>query len=503
MIGFRLLSILYLTCLTQLLFAQSLDSLQILLNKTSDETDRIPLLKQMGEGYQAKRDAKAIAYFDELLEIAKKNRDNLLGAYACNRVGVSWLQQNDIQKSSDFYFKGLEMTLDVADFDELRARLNNNLAWNFNLMDDPTRALKYYKDAARYARKIDNAQILGLILNNEALVLKDLKKYDSALIMFEESMDLNEKAGNQRQVRFNLNNIGTVLLAQKKTEQAKTVYENALTLNTRFKDTVEIINNLLNLGAVNTALRQFEKADEQLKGALTLSISSHSLDQQSRVYAALRDLSRATHHDREACDYYLKYQRINDSLYRREQLEKTVEAEAKFVDMVRDRDLQKARTDITEQRLYLGFIVGALFITLVIIFFLWRLVREKRASEKMLMDLNREIEAQAQALQLANEKINLINNNLEEAVKNRTAIIRAQNERLLEFSSMNSHKIRAPLATLLGLLNLFEDGPSPAEDKELITHMKTTAVKMDEIIHEVSRQLEKEDKSFFEGRSVE
>ena len=360
-------------------------------------------------------------------------------------------------------------------------------------MGDPVRALKYYKSAALHARQIDNPQILGMILNNKGVVLKDLKRYDSALQLFEESLVLNRKANNQRQVRFNLNNIGTVLLAQQKPDEAMSYYENALSLNIQFKDTVEIINNLINLGAVNTSLKLYPKANNQLKEALALAVKSNFLDQQSRTYAALRDLSNATQNYREAYGYFVKYQQIHDSLYRQEQLEKTIELEAKYADMMKDRDLQIARKDVTEQRLYFAFVAGALFITCIIIFFLWRLVRIKQANEKILMKLNHEIEAQAKALSLANERINGINDNLEEAVRNRTAIIQAQNQRLLDFSYMNSHKIRAPLATLLGLLNLFSDEGSPTADEELIAHLKTTAVKMDEIIHEVSRQLEKED----------
>ncbi len=501
MIGFKILAAFYFICLTAWLPAQSLDSLQRVLNATPGGAQRIPLLRQIGEGYLGQRDARAITYFDELLTLSQDVGDNLLSAYAYNRMGVFWLQQNDIRKSSDFYFKGLQVTSELGKFDEIKARLNNNLGWNFNLMSDTTRALKYYGNAVVYARRINNPQVLGMILNNRAIVLKDMKRYDSALALFEESLMLNRRAGNERQVRFNLNNIGTVLMAQRKEVEAKTYYESALSLNIRFKDTVEIINNLINLGKVNIYLKQFSDSDDQLKEALHLALATNYLDQQSRIYATLRDLSRATHHDRDAYDYFVKYQRINDSLYQREQLTRTIEGEAKYIDMMKDRDLQKARNDITEQRLYLAFIVSALGITLVIIFFLWRLIRTKRANEKVLLDLNREIEAQSKALSLANEKINLINNGLEEAVRNRTAIIQAQNERLLEFSNMNSHKIRAPLATLLGLLNLFEDEPSPADDKELIGHLKATAVKMDEMIHEVSRQLEREDKSPSEVRS--
>ncbi len=184
--------------LTTSLSGQSLDSLQLVLNSTSPHRDRVPLLKKMGEALLSQRNAKALPYFEELAKISESLKDNLLMAYSYNRMGIIWLQQNDINQSSDSYFKGLAATSETAEFNEIRARLLNNIGWNFSLMNKPERALVYYDNATLHAMQIDDPEVLPMILNNRGVVLKDLGQYDKALVSLEESLALNTEAGNQR-----------------------------------------------------------------------------------------------------------------------------------------------------------------------------------------------------------------------------------------------------------------------------------------------------------------
>jgi len=72
-----------------------------------------------------------------------------------------------------------------------------------------------------------------------------------------------------------------------------------------------------------------------------------------------------------------------------------------------------------------------------------------------------------------------------------------QNQRLQEIASISSHEIRKPVATILGLVNLYDreqlDNPL---NREIIKHLDTTARELDEVIHtivEKSAYLKSED----------
>ena len=67
-----------------------------------------------------------------------------------------------------------------------------------------------------------------------------------------------------------------------------------------------------------------------------------------------------------------------------------------------------------------------------------------------------EIIVQSEELRATNEEMEATNANLEQLVKNRTAIIENQNLRLREYAYFNSHRVRGPLARILGLVLLID-----------------------------------------------
>jgi PAS domain S-box-containing protein len=65
-----------------------------------------------------------------------------------------------------------------------------------------------------------------------------------------------------------------------------------------------------------------------------------------------------------------------------------------------------------------------------------------------------------------------------------------------EMSFKNSHEMRAPVATMLGLLRLIKfELHSPAAVEELINYLDQTVTKMDEVIRELTNTLERKMKS--------
>jgi len=64
--------------------------------------------------------------------------------------------------------------------------------------------------------------------------------------------------------------------------------------------------------------------------------------------------------------------------------------------------------------------------------------------------------------------------------------IKEQNKRLQEIAAISSHEIRRPVATILGLVNLFDkkhlDSPM---NREIIGHIDTTAQELDSVIHTI------------------
>jgi signal transduction histidine kinase len=116
---------------------------------------------------------------------------------------------------------------------------------------------------------------------------------------------------------------------------------------------------------------------------------------------------------------------------------------------------------------------------------------EKRTID--LQDANNELLSLNEELKSSNESIKELNENLELMVKERTDKINGQLNQLSKYAHMNSHELRAPLARMLGLMQLIKHQAVTADQKpELIDMLYRSSNELDTIVKEMNRLLERE-----------
>jgi signal transduction histidine kinase len=116
---------------------------------------------------------------------------------------------------------------------------------------------------------------------------------------------------------------------------------------------------------------------------------------------------------------------------------------------------------------------------------------EKRTIE--LTHANNELISLNEELKSSNESIKELNENLEQMVKQRTDKINDQLKQLSKYAHMNSHEVRAPLARMLGLMQLINHKDVPTDQKtNLIEMLYDSSNELDTVIKEMNRLLEKE-----------
>jgi signal transduction histidine kinase len=100
---------------------------------------------------------------------------------------------------------------------------------------------------------------------------------------------------------------------------------------------------------------------------------------------------------------------------------------------------------------------------------------------------NEEIQAQA-------EEIKGINENLEQMVHDRTKELEKKNKALEEYAFINAHKLRSPVASILGLINLMHKVELNDEGKHIMSHLHDSTEKLDDIVSSITKAIERGDK---------
>jgi signal transduction histidine kinase/tetratricopeptide (TPR) repeat protein len=110
---------------------------------------------------------------------------------------------------------------------------------------------------------------------------------------------------------------------------------------------------------------------------------------------------------------------------------------------------------------------------------------------------NNKLNAAHELINQQNEKLRLYNRNLEAEVLKRTEEIRENSERLAEYTNQMekftyaiSHNLRAPIARLLGLINIISPLESGPELEFLLLKVKESSSQLDDVIKDLAMILE-------------
>jgi signal transduction histidine kinase len=88
------------------------------------------------------------------------------------------------------------------------------------------------------------------------------------------------------------------------------------------------------------------------------------------------------------------------------------------------------------------------------------------------------------------EEIKVINENLESQVQSRTRELERKNKALEEYAFINAHKLRSPLASILGLVNLLKKTELNDDAQYIMGHMADSAIKLDQIVGSITQAIE-------------
>ncbi|MDF9798389.1 signal transduction histidine kinase/ligand-binding sensor domain-containing protein [Catalinimonas alkaloidigena] len=103
----------------------------------------------------------------------------------------------------------------------------------------------------------------------------------------------------------------------------------------------------------------------------------------------------------------------------------------------------------------------------------------------LIQSQKKEIQVQAEELAESNEEVRSINQKLEERVEIRTADLRKSNLELDNFVYRVSHDIRAPLSSILGLVELIEDEKDEKQLKEYLKMTSKSIHKLDSFVKDI------------------
>lgn len=407
-------------------------------------------------------------------------------ARALTVIGNSYWYEGIYEFAQNYYLLAARQYQSISDSLGL-GQAYNNIGEIYKKLNEPGKALEYLTRSVELIKK-DSAS-RALILYNIGEIYIQMNDMHEARKFTEESMRIATAQHNTRVIAFNCWNFGDIKRKEKNYDASLHYYTEAEELWQKLGELRSLIQTYQGIAEIYREKGQYDESEKYLNRAIQLATQMKVADLQVTNYLRFFKLDSLRGNYSRALYFLSRHNSLKDSVYNLLKAEQIARLQTIYETERRDQENQQLRSDqqfkdaqLRSNRVTLIAISTGLLLAGILAWILYR-------QRKKIFVQKEAIEMQAVALLKLNEELQELNKNLEARITERTSQLTVQNQRLTEYTFINAHKLRAPVASILGLINLLHQ-VTPEEREAILGHLKTCGEQLDTIIREVSRNLE-------------
>lgn len=414
-------------------------------------------------------------------------------ARALSIIGSSYWYQGVYEVAQNYYLAAARQYQALNDSLGL-GKMYNNIGEVYKKLEQFDKSLEYQLLSLKLKRSDPASQ--RLTLYNIGEIYLGLNQLDKANDYLNRALDLAKLADDKRVIAYCYWSYGNIRAKQKKYTDAIGFYQLSENIWLSLGEKRSLVQTYQDFAAAYRKLRNFEMAEAYLKKAQTFAGEIHAQDLEARNYLYKFQLDSAQRKFDKALLNLYRYNTLNDSLYNNSKAEQINRLQTIYETENRERENAALRAESTlrtaevrSQRIIILAIGAGLLFSSILLVLVMRQRQKILRVNKQLNEKSEEVQTQAESLLKLNNELQHLNKNLETLVEERTAQVMKQNQRLAEYTFINAHKLRAPIASILGLINLLPNAEQE-EQEQIYLYLKNCGEDLDAIIREIGRNLE-------------
>jgi signal transduction histidine kinase/Tfp pilus assembly protein PilF len=240
-------------------FSTNIDSLQMLLNKTTNDSVYVDILNQLSKACRWSEPVVAMDYAVKAEKISQPIHYREGVALAYHNIAAIYADKNNNELALEYYQKSLKInetlknrkgTADVLGNLGLIYRRQRNYEQSLELQN---RSLKIYHE-------IKDSIGISNTYGNIGLIYSDQGKYDKALVQYYNGLRMKESLNDKQGMANAYGNIGYIYLKIGNIDQAKVNLERSLGLFEEIDHKTGIAEALLYLGDIYNQQKDIDKA---------------------------------------------------------------------------------------------------------------------------------------------------------------------------------------------------------------------------------------------------
>ena len=294
-----------------------LDSLTVVLEKTTLVPLKADLHLEIGNLYLISNSEKALEHFNHSLSIAKEADYQLGLAHAYLAIGEYYFSVLDsFQVSLDYYERSLDIFLREKNADGIM-RAYFKVGYADFVLSNYERAIKFIEVALYYSEDLGDKLFTMKSTNTLGLIYKNANKSSKAISHYEQALEIAREINDSEFIPKILKNLGNQYRQLGYSSLALKYYLEALELYRGSTDSIELADNLYRLGLFHSSQGNLDKAFEYQLEAFKIreKINSHalykgeSLSGLGGIYVARKNYKMGIEYYKKSLEFYKKTNR--------------------------------------------------------------------------------------------------------------------------------------------------------------------------------------------------
>lgn len=318
---------------------------------------------------------------------------------AYNNMGIIFDLQGEYPEALEYYFKALKVAEEIDDKKGI-ARAFNNIGIIYNYQGKNSKALEYYLKAIKIMEESGDKRGLSMSLNNVGIIYKKQKDFSKALYYYTKALKLRQEMGDQQGVAASFGNIGNMYDFMGDFKKAKEYHLKSLSIRETINDKHGIASCYINLSRIMAVAGNYSEGISYAEKSLALSTEIGSLALMEESHNSLSELYEREGNKGKALEHYRQYIAVRDTLFNKENTEKTMRSEMNFEferQKQQEKLLQEKRDalkneEMKRQKWVIYFMTIGLLLILVFVFIVLKSYRQKQQANRLLEEKNMIIE---------------------------------------------------------------------------------------------------------------
>lgn len=450
-----------------------LDSLLALYRTQGDDTAQVSTMVRIGRAYFYSQPDSSKFFYDQALQLADNKQYEYGIAYALINLGDYYNATGKYPESLRNYLRSLSI-LEAQEKESMVASCHNNISLVYMAIGAMDDAIEHSSQALGYYRKANRTENVMNILNNVGLIHFGRGEFAEAEAAYRESLDLREKAGTYK--GSVLHNLGELMAECGYNDSAMAYFKLSLAEKVAANRVTNMPTSYIQIGLQHRLAGHPDQALEAFMTGYRIAKDNDLGADLSELCRVLADLMASDGRWQEAYTYEHESRLLHDEIFNPDLVNDMARTQVDYSlqkTEVERKELQLrkelAEASLRNSRWLSGLALLALAVVSGLLLWIYRL-NLKRGQ--------------------INRDLNALNAELEERVQQRTASLQAKTEVLERHAFDLSHRVRGPVASILGLAALIDrdhlENPNNAKYLEGI-QAKTEA--LDQVLHEINSGL--------------